>query len=93
MGFAAEWTVLLRPIDRVGSLASGRLSLGGTEMTEKKPDVERLVEEGAKIVGLPIADEYRAGVALNMERTLTIVRPLLELELDDALIPAPVFRP
>ncbi|HZQ01213.1 MAG TPA: DUF4089 domain-containing protein [Reyranella sp.] len=62
-------------------------------MMEKKPDIERLVAEGAKTVSLPIADEYRAGVILNIERTLAIVRPLLDLELDDALTPAPVFRP
>ncbi len=62
-------------------------------MAEKNPDIERLVEEGAKTIGLPIAHEYRAGVILNIERTLTIVQPLLELELDEALTSAPVFRP
>jgi len=60
---------------------------------EKKLDIERLVEEGAKTIDLAIAEEYRAGVILNVERTLAIVRPLLDLELDDAVVPAPVFRP
>jgi len=62
-------------------------------MADKKPEIGRLVEEGAKTIGLPIADEYRAGVILNIERTLVIVKPLLELELDDALMSAPVFSP
>jgi len=58
-----------------------------------KPDIERWVDEGAKAVGLPIAPAYRANVILNVERSLAIARPLLELELDDELTPAPVFRP
>ena len=41
----------------------------------------------------PIAPEYRANVILNVERSLAIARPLLEVELDDELTPAPVFRP
>jgi hypothetical protein len=58
-----------------------------------KPDVERWVDEGAKAIGLPIAPEYRANVILNVERSLAIARPLLEVELDDELTPGPVFRP
>ena len=67
-------------------------------MAEDKPDIahpdlERLVDEAAKALGLPIAPEYRANVLLNYERSLMIARPLLEVELDDELTPAPVFRP
>ena len=62
-------------------------------MAEEKPDVARKVEEGAKIVGLTIAPEYKANVILNVERSLTIARPLLELELEDELMSSPVFRP
>jgi len=58
-----------------------------------RPDLERLVDEAAKALGLPIAPEYRANVLLNYERSLMIARPLLEVELDDELTPAPVFRP
>ena len=58
-----------------------------------KPDLERWVEEGAKAIGMPIAPEYRANVILNVERSLAIVKPLLELDLDDDLTPAPVFKP
>lgn len=62
-------------------------------MAEEKPDVARLVEEGARLIGLEIAPEYRANVLLNVERSMTIARPLLDVELDDDLLPAPVFRP
>jgi hypothetical protein len=58
-----------------------------------RPDLARLVDEAAKALGLPIAPEYRANVLLNYERSLMIARPLLEVELDDELTPAPVFRP
>lgn len=62
-------------------------------MAEEKLDIVRLVEEGAKAIGLTIAPEYRANVVLNVERSLTIAKPLLEVELDDELTTAPVFRP
>ena len=58
-----------------------------------RPDLERLVDEAAKALGLPIAPEYRANVIVHYERSLMIARPLLEVELDDELTPAPVFRP
>ena len=62
-------------------------------MADEEPDVARMVEEGAKIIGLVIAPEYRANVILNVERALAIARPLLEMELDDTSTSAPVFRP
>ena len=62
-------------------------------MAEEKPDIERLVDEAAKAIGLPIAPEHRANVILNVERSLMIAAPLLAIELDDELTPAPVFRP
>ena len=62
-------------------------------MADDKTDVARLVDEAAKAIGLPIAEEYRANVILNYERSLMIARPLLEVELDDELTPGPVFRP
>jgi hypothetical protein len=58
-----------------------------------KPDIERWVDEGAKAIGLEIAPQYRADVILNVERSLAIAQPLLAVELDDELTPAPVFRP
>lgn len=58
-----------------------------------KPDLERWVDEGAKAIGMPIAPEYRANVILNIERSLAIAQPLLAVDLDDELTPAPVFNP
>ena len=62
-------------------------------MAEEKPDIERLIDEAAKAIGLPIALQYRANVILNYERSMLIAKPLLEVELDDELTSAPVFRP
>jgi hypothetical protein len=62
-------------------------------VAEDKPDIARLIDEAARALGLPIAPEYRANVIVNYERSLAIARPLLEVELDDELTPAPVFRP
>ena len=62
-------------------------------MAEEKPDIARLVDEGAKAIGLPIAPDSRDKVILNYERSLAIAKPLLDLDLDDELSPAPVFRP
>ena len=62
-------------------------------MAEEKPDIAKLVDEAAKAIGLPIAPGSRDKVILNYERSLAIAKPLLDLELDDELSPAPVFRP
>ncbi len=70
-----------------------RLRRGEETVADDKPDIARLIDEMAKAIGLPIAPEYRANVILNYERSLAIARPLLEVELDDELTPAPVFRP
>ena len=62
-------------------------------MAEKAQDIGRLVDEAAKAIGLEIAPQYRDSVILNVERSLAIAQPLLVVDLDDALTPAPVFRP
>jgi hypothetical protein len=62
-------------------------------VADETPDVGLLVDEAAKTIGLPIAPQYRANVIVNYERSMLIAKPLLEVELDDELTPAPVFRP
>lgn len=62
-------------------------------MAEQKRDVARMVEEGAQTADLTIAPEYLPNVILNVERSLAIAQPLLELELEDDLMSAPVYRP
>jgi hypothetical protein len=66
---------------------------GEKAVAENKPDVGKLVDEAAKAIGLPIAPEYRDDVILNYQRSLAIVAPLLAVDLDDPLTPAPVYRP
>jgi 1-carboxybiuret hydrolase subunit AtzG-like protein len=75
------------------SLRLRHIREGEGNMADEKPDIARWVDEGAKAIGLPIASEYRANVMVNIERSLVIVQPLLAVELDDELTPAPVFRP
>jgi len=58
-----------------------------------KPDIAKWVDEASQAIGLPIAEEYRANVILNVERSLAIVQPLLAVELDEELTPLPVYRP
>jgi hypothetical protein len=74
-------------------LRFGHIEHPGETMAENKPDIGKWVDEAARAIGLPIAPEYRANVILNVERSLTIAQPLLALELDDHLMPAPVYRP
>ena len=62
-------------------------------MADEKPDIAKWVDAASQAIGLPIAPEYRANVILNVERSLAIAQPLLAVELDDDLTPAPVFRP
>ena len=59
----------------------------------EKADLEKWVIEASRAIDLPIAPEYRADVVLNLERAIAIAAPLLALELDEELTPAPVFRP
>ncbi len=51
------------------------------------------VDSAAPLVGLPIPPKYRHGVQQNIERAAAIAGPLLEMDLSDAIEPAPVFEP
>jgi hypothetical protein len=84
---------LLRPTRPARQVACCFASEGRKNVADEKPDIGRLVDEAAKAIGLPIAPEYRANVLVNYERSLAIAQPLLDVELDDELTPAPVFRP
>jgi hypothetical protein len=68
-------------------------ALGEGIVAEEKPDIGKLVDEAAKAIGLAIAPEYRDNVIVNYERSLAIAAPLLAVQLDDDLTPAPVFQP
>jgi len=45
----------------------------------------------AQALGLAVAAEHRPGVVANLQRTATIVAPLLTFSLPDDIEPAPVF--
>jgi hypothetical protein len=83
----------LRPTRPARQVACRFACKGRKNVADEKPDIARLVDEAAKAIGLAIAPEYRANVLVNYERSLAIAQPLLEVELDDELSPAPVFRP
>ena len=51
------------------------------------------LEHAAALVRLPIPEQYREGVRINIERSAVIARPLLEAALDELTESAPVFQP
>jgi hypothetical protein len=51
------------------------------------------IDLAAPLAGLSIPQQYREGVERNIQRAAEIARPLLDLDLDDSVEPAPVFRP
>jgi ketosteroid isomerase-like protein len=51
------------------------------------------VDLASQLAPLPIRPEDREKVERNIDRAAVIARPLLEMELDDAIEPAPVFEP
>ena len=62
-------------------------------MTLKPFDAEAWIDLAAPALGLAIAPEYRAGVALNLARLAELAGPLLDFPLADDDEAAPVFRP
>ena len=60
---------------------------------QKKSEVEDYVIATAALIGLPIADAYRAAVVANFERSQQIAGLALADPLPDDLVAGPVFRP
>ena len=56
-------------------------------------DLEAYIDAMAPAVGIPIPDQYRESVLMYLRLGAELAQPLLELELDEAVEPAPVFRP
>jgi hypothetical protein len=79
--------------DGFNARSCGAFCLGEEIVAEEKPDIGKLVDEAAKAIGLAVAPEYGDDVILNYKRSLAIAAPLLAMQLDDDLTPAPVFRP
>lgn len=56
-------------------------------------DREAYVAETAALLGIPLTDEARAGVALHLQRTAAAAQLVLDFELPADLDPAPTFKP
>ncbi len=54
---------------------------------------EAYAVQTAHTIGLPIAPEFRTGVAQTVERNATIIGPLLKFPLPEDVESAPVFTP
>ena len=50
-------------------------------------------DQAAAYLGMPIPEQYREGVRLNLERAANIVRPLMSFALSDSTEAAPIFEP
>jgi 1-carboxybiuret hydrolase subunit AtzG-like protein len=63
-------------------------------MTSATPfDAAAYVDAAAAALGLPLAPAHRPGVIANMERIAGLALLVMELPLDEATEPAPVFEP
>jgi hypothetical protein len=56
-------------------------------------DAKTFLDAMAKLMALPIAEEFRPGVLLNLEVTAQHAAILDGFVPDDHLDPAPIFRP
>jgi hypothetical protein len=54
---------------------------------------EEFVRAAARLVGLPMAAEYEAGVRMNLERIAAVAAPLLAEPVSDEMESAQVFEP
>jgi len=59
----------------------------------QREGVAAYVAAAPDLIGLPVPAQYREGVIATLHLILIQSAPLLALELDPALEPAPVFRP
>ena len=59
------------------------------EMTDA--DLDAFAEAGARLLGLPIKDAWRAGVRANLRVSLTLGALVDSYPLPDEAEPAPVF--
>jgi hypothetical protein len=62
-------------------------------MTRDEFDPDVLMDQMAKFLTLTIEQQYRAGVAQHLRAAQRIAEPLLALDLEDDVEPAPVFKP
>lgn len=56
-------------------------------------DTAAYVDAAAAAIGLPLDPAHRPGVIANIERIAGFAKLVMELPLDEAAEPAPVFKP
>ena len=56
-------------------------------------DPDAYVEQASRLVGLPVADEHRPGVARNMALIARMAALVTSFPLEPSVEPAPVFVP
>jgi len=61
------------------------------ESDEQSRDLDALIEAGARILGLPVAPEWRQAIRLHLAISLGHGQALAEFALPEDLDPAPVF--
>jgi hypothetical protein len=56
-------------------------------------DMDRYVALMAETLDIPVSEEERPGVILQMQRTADLATQVMEFEAPQDLEPAPVFKP
>lgn len=62
-------------------------------MSDEAFDVEKLIDSMAAFLGLPVEEEYRAGISGHLIVAHRIAQDVLAFETSDEAEPAPVFEP
>lgn len=61
-------------------------------MKDEDFDIDVLIDAMAAYLGLPVEEEYRAGIAGHLSIARMIAEDVLAFETSDEAEPAPVFR-
>lgn len=62
-------------------------------MTEEPPDLDRLVDQLATLIALPLQPEHRSSVVDNFARIAAVAQLVNEFPLSDEIEIAPIFEP
>jgi hypothetical protein len=54
-------------------------------------DIDAFIDAGARLLGVPVRDEWRAAIRLHLVISLDHARNVAEFALPDEADPAPVF--
>lgn len=62
-------------------------------MSSEAFGAEKLIDAMAEFLGLPVEEEYRAGIAAHLIVAHRIAQDVLAFEISDEAEPAPVYEP